>query len=87
MYQCNTNEIKDQLKRTEGQVSGIVRMFDDSRNCTELIQQILAARASLTKLGTMLLEAEAKGCIDSGLDEKQKLIDLQKIINNLFKIN
>lgn len=87
MYQCNIQEINDQLKRTEGQVAGIVRMFDNNRNCTELIQQILAARASLTKLGTMLLEAEAQGCLDSGVDEKQKLSDLQKIINNLFKIN
>jgi DNA-binding FrmR family transcriptional regulator len=82
---CNPQAIKDQVKRTEGQVLGIGRMVDDSRSCAEVLQQIVAARASLQKLGIIILEAEAQGCL--GKDSSPaKLKDLEQVISQLFKI-
>jgi len=83
---CDPQAIKDQVKRTEGQVLGIGRMIEASRDCTEILQQIVAARASLQKLGTVLLEAEAEGCFGSGGDQAAKVQNLEKIVSNLFKL-
>ncbi len=82
---CNPQLIHDQLARTEGQVAGIKRMVESGRVCGDVIQQIVAARASLQKLGTLLLQAEAEGCFGSGKNSG-KINDLEKIVSQLFKI-
>jgi DNA-binding FrmR family transcriptional regulator len=83
---CDPEAIKNQIARTEGQVAGIRRMIDTKRDCSELLQQIVAARASLQKLGSMLLEAEAQGCISSAGAEGNQVKNLEKIVSGLFKI-
>ncbi|MDZ4229971.1 MAG: metal-sensitive transcriptional regulator [Candidatus Veblenbacteria bacterium] len=84
MNKCDPKAIKDQVKRTEGQVLSLGRMIDDTRPCAEVLQQIVAARASLSKLGTMLLEAEAQGCL--GEANAARAQDLEKVLSSLFKI-
>ncbi|MFZ5391520.1 MAG: metal-sensitive transcriptional regulator [Patescibacteria group bacterium] len=86
MENCDLESIKKQVNRTQGQVNGIGQMIDSGRNCQEVIQQIAAARASLGKLATMLLEQEAKGCF-GGDDDKDKLKNLNEVVTNLFKFN
>lgn len=81
---CDPKAIQDQLNRTEGQVMALNKMFSDERPCPDLLQQIVAARASLSKLGTMLLESEAQGCLVG--NESSKVKDLEKVVSNLFKI-
>ncbi|MBI5466075.1 MAG: metal-sensitive transcriptional regulator [Candidatus Kerfeldbacteria bacterium] len=83
---CNPEDIKEQIGRTEGQVAGIRRMIETERDCSDILQQIVAARASLQKLGTMLLEAEAKGCIKSVGNSGDQVKNLEKIMSDLFKI-
>ena len=84
MNTCDPKAIKDQVRRTEGQVLSLGRMIDDTRPCAEVLQQIVAARASLSKLGTMLLEAEAQGCLGEANTTQAK--DLERVVPGLFKI-
>lgn len=84
--ECNPENIKKQLARTEGQVSGIERMIEAKRDCSDILQQIVAARASLQKLGTMVLEAEARGCFGTKICAEDNVQKLEKIVSNLFKI-
>lgn len=83
---CDPQAIKDQLKRTEGQVLGIGRMIESNRDSAEVLQQIVAARASLQKLATVLLEAEAEGCFGGNGTNEAKVKDLEKIVSSLFKV-
>lgn len=84
MERCNPKAIRDQVRRTEGQVLSLGRMIDDARPCAEVLQQIVAARANLSRLGTMLLEAEAQGCLGEGKTAAAK--DLERVVSGLFKI-
>lgn len=77
--------IKSQINRTEGQVLSLGKMFESNRDCSEIMQQIVATRASLQKLGTLLLEAEAQGCFGT-VAESDKIRKLELIMSNLFKI-
>lgn len=82
---CDNRKIIDQVKRATGQVEGLGRMIENGRDCGDILQQIVAARAGLQKLGILLLEAEAQGCFGSG-KSSGKIKDLEKIMVGLFKI-
>ena len=83
---CDPHAIKDQVNRTEGQVVGIGKMIDASRSCADVLQQVVAARASLQKLGIMLLEAEAAGCLGDTSEASPKMRELEQVVARLFKI-
>ncbi len=72
--------ILNRISRIEGQVDGIKRMYKTNRACTEIVQQVQAARAALAQLASTLLSDEAKRCVDEG-----DLKELKKIVNKTFK--
>ncbi|HNT30381.1 MAG TPA: metal-sensitive transcriptional regulator [bacterium] len=69
------------LKRIEGQMQGIERMIDEERDCQEIIQQIIAVRASLATIGISLLTRNMSGCLRS----KNKKT-FETTISQLFKL-
>lgn len=83
---CDIKEINQHFNRLQGQIQGIGRMMQDKRDCGEVLQQIVAARASLEKLGRLLLEAEANGCFNTGKDSQTKIKKLEQTVAQLFKI-
>lgn len=83
---CDPKSIHDQFSRTEGQVLGLGKMISDKRSCAEVLQQVVAARASLQKLGIMLLEAEAAGCLGDTGEASPKVRELEQVVARLFKI-
>lgn len=55
--------ILPRLRRIEGQVSGIIRMIEDDRECTDIVTQVAAASKALDKVGFKLLAANLARCI------------------------
>lgn len=55
----------DRLKKIEGQVRGLQRMIDEDRYCVDVLVQVAAVRAALNKVGLMLLEGHARGCMQA----------------------
>jgi len=84
--QCDIKSMTDQFNRLEGQISGIGRMIEAKRDCEDIIQQIIAARSSLERLGKLLLEAEANGCFSGGTTSEEKVKKLEHTVSQLFKI-
>lgn len=80
------SEIQSRLNRIIGQLQGLERMIKDKRDCEEVITQLMAARASLEKLGVLILQDESSYCFMSKGDPKKKLKNLEKITSSLFKI-
>lgn len=60
-------ELKDdsrkRLARIAGQVSGIQRMVDGERACSDILQQIVAVRAALDQLGIAFLTEHLQTCV------------------------
>lgn len=40
----------NRLKRIQGQMSGVVKMIEEQRNCEEIVIQLSAVRSSIDKL-------------------------------------
>ena len=55
--------ILPRLRRIEGQVSGIIRMIENDRECTDIVTQVAAASKALDKVGFKLLAANLARCI------------------------
>ena len=75
----NRQSIVKRLNRIEGQVKGVVRMLEEDRYCIDILHQIQAIKAALTKAETELLRAHAGECVDAALrqgtvQEKRKKI-------------
>ncbi|MEL7537055.1 MAG: metal-sensitive transcriptional regulator [Pseudomonadota bacterium] len=73
------------LKRIGGQVAGISRMIDDDRYCIDVLQQIQAVKAALSRVEAAVLKTHAASCVEhaiaSGDAEEQRekfgeLVDL-----------
>jgi len=75
-----SDPILHRINRIEGQIRGVRAMYENSRACTEVVQQVQAARAALGKLASTLLTDEARRCVDAG-DMKE----LEKIVDRAFK--
>lgn len=61
-------EIVGRLRRIEGQVSGIYRMYEGSRYCIDVLDQISAARAGLEAAALLILEDHVNGCVTEALE-------------------
>lgn len=72
--------ITARINRVEGQVAGIKRMYQAGKKCTDIVQQVQAARAALGKLASVLLTDEAKRCADAG-----DIKELERVVNRTFK--
>ena len=55
------------FKRIEGQVRGLIRMLEEDRYCVDILQQISAVRAALTKAESEILNAHAASCVERAI--------------------
>jgi DNA-binding FrmR family transcriptional regulator len=56
-------ETLKRLKNIEGHVRGIERMVEADAYCIDLIRQIEAVQAALSKLSTTILDAHLHSCL------------------------
>jgi DNA-binding FrmR family transcriptional regulator len=75
--------IVSSLNRIEGQVRGIKKMYEEGRDCEQIVQQIAAVKSAMTRVGKELLSKEALECMDRPSGKR----DLQRVIGSLVKIS
>lgn len=75
------DKVEKSLKRIEGQVRGVGRLYGESKPCLEIVQQVAAARAALGVIGRELLKREATKCMVDETERKK----FDKILKQLFK--
>ena len=68
------------LNRIEGQVKGLSRMLESDRYCIDILHQIQATKAALTKVETELLRAHARDCVDEALEQGSLVEQREKIV-------
>jgi len=51
------------LKRLEGQVRGVQKMLDETRDCLEILQQLSAIRSAAHQTSLVLIREHAANCL------------------------
>lgn len=75
------DKVLTRLKRIRGQIDGIIKMYDECRECGDVVMQVAAARAALASVGRELLKSEAVACAKENKGSK-----LDKLLKQLFDI-
>lgn len=79
---CDQKQFKERITKISGQAAAIDTMCSEGRSADEILQQIVAVRASLSSLAKLIVEAEVRGCLlDAGSDKP-----VSKLVDTLFKV-
>ena len=69
-YSATSEQLRDRLRRIEGQVRGVERMVEEDRYCIDVLTQISAIQAALDKVALGLLDDHARHCVVGGAAEE-----------------
>jgi len=67
MCDKNSKQIIASLNRISGQVRGVGQMVDDKRYCIDILHQIHAVKAALSKVETEILKSHAACCVEEAI--------------------
>ena len=86
MRRDNKGKLLNRLRRIEGQVRGVARMVDEDRYCIDILTQMQAARAALSRVESELLKDHLGHCIEAAIsggdaaDQRQKASELIQLL-------
>lgn len=63
-----TEEVLGRLRKIEGQVSGIRKMYENERYCVDVLDQLSAARKGLEAAALVILENHVNGCVRDAIE-------------------
>ena len=67
MEKSHDKNLLDRLHRIEGQVRGISKMLAEGRYCIDVLTQIQAVRAALSKVESAMLQEHLSHCIEGAI--------------------
>lgn len=77
-------KLANRLKRSEGQIRGILKMMDEEKDCREVVTQLMAVRSSIDKVIGLVVTENLKQCIeDKNIDLTSE--DLAKALEMIVK--
>ncbi|WP_192599078.1 metal-sensitive transcriptional regulator [Sporosarcina limicola] len=59
------DQVKNRLKRIEGQIKGILRMMDENKNCKDVITQLSASRSAIDRTIGVIVSSNLIECIQN----------------------
>ncbi len=84
MHPDHTNQLS-RLNKIEGQIKGIKRMIENKRYCVDILTQVKAASAALSKVEQGIMKTHIQSCLKTAVESKDP-IDVQDKIDEIMKI-
>ncbi len=56
----------NRLRRAQGQLSGVIRMIEEERECADVVTQLAAVSRALDKAGFAIIATSLQQCILAG---------------------
>lgn len=81
------DQVKNRMKRIEGQIRGILRMMEEDKDCKEVITQLSAARTAIDRTIGVIVSSNLMECVRKANENGEKNTDeiLQEAVNLLVK--
>lgn len=57
------DQIKNRVKRMEGQLRGILKMMDDGKDCKEVVMQLSAVRSAIDRTVGVIVSSNLVECV------------------------
>src|SRR5699024_4859946 len=80
------DQIKNRVKRIEGQVRGLLKAMEEEKDCRDVVNQMTAARNALDRVVALVVSRNLEECIREEKDSEESSEDLiQEAVNLLVK--
>jgi CsoR family transcriptional regulator, copper-sensing transcriptional repressor len=86
MERTSKPQLRNRLRRIEGQVRGIAKMVDEDRYCIDVLTQLQAVRAALARVETEILKDHLGQCIEGAIvsgDAGEQRAKVQELVTLL----
>ncbi|GGQ76736.1 metal-sensitive transcriptional regulator [Streptomyces asoensis] len=87
---ADLKSVLNRLRRAQGQISGVIRMIEEGRDCEDVVTQLAAASRALDRAGFAIIATGLQQCVadmDSGRangeDPKAMRARLEKLFLSL----
>ncbi len=87
MDKSHDKKLLDRLHRIEGQVRGISKMLAEGRYCIDVLTQIQAVRAALSRVESAMLQEHLGHCIEGAItggnpaEQREKAAELIQLLD------
>jgi DNA-binding FrmR family transcriptional regulator len=78
-----TDNMKNRLKRVEGQVRGVLKMMDEEKSCRDVVGQLSAIRTAVDKAMAHIVAVNLEQCI---VEEQAKGKDTSKLVEEAVSL-
>lgn len=81
------DQIKNRVKRIEGQVRGILRMMEEKKDCKDVITQLSAARTAIDRTIGVIVSSNLVECVQKANTSGEKSMEelVKDAVNLLVK--
>jgi DNA-binding FrmR family transcriptional regulator len=82
-------DILNRLKRIEGQVRGVSKMIANDRYCIDVLHQVQAVKAALSKAENEILKDHAASCVSEAIasgDAAEQRVKFNELIDLFEKV-
>ncbi|KOS66178.1 cytoplasmic protein [Lysinibacillus contaminans] len=81
-----TDQVKNRVKRMEGQLRGILKMMEEEKDCKAVITQLSAVRSAVDRTVGVIVSTNLLECVQNaeGDDEKMNEV-IQEAVNLVVK--
>lgn len=81
-------KVANRLKRTEGQMRGVLKMVEEEKNCKDIVTQLSAIRSGIDRTIGVIVAENLVSCLSDDAGENTDLTQdeaVQEAINLLIK--
>ncbi|PRS36448.1 cytoplasmic protein [Bacillus sp. RJGP41] len=80
-------QVKNRVKRIEGQLRGILKMMEDNKDCRDVVTQLSATRSAIDRTIGVIVSSNLVECVreanESGENNPEELV--KEAVNLLVK--
>ncbi|MFT8361969.1 MAG: metal-sensitive transcriptional regulator [Sporolactobacillus sp.] len=78
-----TPQMKNRLKRIDGQIRGILRMMEEEENCQQIVTQMTAARTAIDRVIGLVVGSNLENCLRRQIEDGGST---EELINEAVKM-
>ena len=77
-------KVKNRLKRSEGQIRGVLKMMEEEKDCKDVVTQLSAIRTSIDRAIGLIVAENLAQCLREESDEENSE-SIQEAINLIVR--
>ncbi|KMK77982.1 metal-sensitive transcriptional regulator [Alkalihalobacillus pseudalcaliphilus] len=80
------DQMKNRLKRIEGQIRGVLKMMEEGQDCRDVVSQLSASRTAIDRTMGLIVSENLVECVQKAIEEGEDTKEyVDQAVNLLVK--